>query len=43
MINQYQCTDLTPQTLISLVEKIICQSDGTIHNKYSFVNALQEP
>ncbi|MFS0637943.1 recombinase family protein [Mesobacillus foraminis] len=34
--------DLTPQILNSLVEKVTCQSDGTIHIKYSFENPLQE-
>lgn len=34
--------DLTPQILNSLVEKVTCQSDGTIHIRYSFKNPLQE-
>jgi hypothetical protein len=34
--------DLTPQILNFLVEKVTCQSDGTIHIRYSFKNPLQE-
>jgi site-specific DNA recombinase len=34
--------ELTPQVLHSLVEKITCKNDGTIHIQYSFVNPLQE-
>jgi site-specific DNA recombinase len=34
--------ELTPQDLHSLVEKIICKNDGTVHIQYSFVNPLQE-
>jgi site-specific DNA recombinase len=34
--------ELTPQVLHSLVEKITCKNDGTVHIQYSFVNPLQE-
>ncbi|AGK52261.1 hypothetical protein [Bacillus sp. 1NLA3E] len=33
--------DLTPTILHSLVEKITCNHDGTVHIQYSFVNPLQ--
>ena len=33
---------ITPQILHSLVEKITCKNDGTVHIQYSFVNQLQE-
>lgn len=35
-------TELTPQVLHSLVEKITCKNDGTVHIQYNFVNPLQE-
>ena len=34
--------ELTPQVLHSLVEKITCKIDGTVHIQYSFVNPLQD-
>ncbi|MDP4086795.1 MAG: recombinase family protein [Bacillota bacterium] len=34
--------ELTPTILHSLVEKITCDHDGTVHIQYSFVNPLQE-
>ncbi|WP_223594574.1 hypothetical protein [Neobacillus bataviensis] len=34
--------ELTPPILHSLVEKITCKNDGTVHIQYSFVNPLQE-
>ncbi|MFJ8267674.1 recombinase zinc beta ribbon domain-containing protein [Peribacillus asahii] len=34
--------ELTPQVLHSLVEKITCKNDGTVHIQYSFVNPLQD-
>jgi site-specific DNA recombinase len=34
--------ELTPSILHSLVEKITCNHDGTVHIKYSFVNPLQD-
>ena len=33
---------LTPQILHSLVEKVTCTNDGSVHIQYSFVNPLQE-
>ncbi|MCM3585549.1 recombinase family protein [Mesobacillus maritimus] len=34
--------ELTPQILHSLVEKVTCTHDGSVHIQYSFVNPLQE-
>jgi site-specific DNA recombinase len=34
--------ELTPQILHSLVEKITCKNDVTVHIQYNFVNPLQK-
>jgi site-specific DNA recombinase len=34
--------ELTPSILHSLVERITCNTDGTVHIQYTFVNPLQE-